>query len=447
MRILFRRVLCALLCLCLMAPCLAAAEGDASGMAFDLQFQMDPSAFPAEQQKVLAGIADMVNIITLQGTLDKAYTGCFDLNAQLMLSGQEDTRTSLRLFGNESLWNVQSSLLGSETLMVNMIATLEFAMKIYFHMNIPLQRVALFVSPYVHTSAFEALGSAWHSVMDLHEGQGAIPREDLLALAGELSAIAQDDRTFQMWVQAVALEAGYDETLMDFMASLPDWADTFLAEEGITVSAMGATETWRTGETTLFTRTAGDDLNAWSLTLPTTLEGYDVSVFCREGELLQVHITDEYEDVILDLCVKAETVANTAFSLDVDIAGVFLEEDMQLRLVGQRDGDYFTLSMLNPQTSQPQLTVSGTVTAYTPKTIPSFTAAQLLEGVNLLSINDETLSLLLGSVGSPLVKGVFPLLVHMPASSVQSLLDLATESGLLDVLLNGGATIDEEFYD
>jgi len=69
MRSFLRRALCALLCPCLLLPSLALAEEDATGLRFDLTFQMDPEAFPPEQRGIMRGIADLLNILTLQGTL------------------------------------------------------------------------------------------------------------------------------------------------------------------------------------------------------------------------------------------------------------------------------------------------------------------------------------------------------------------------------------------
>ena len=91
----------------------------------------------------------------------------------------------------------------------------------------------------------------------------------------------------------------------------------------------------------------------------------------------------------------------------------------------------------------------GTLEATTPSTVPEFTTAQLMEGMNLLSMNDVTLTELLGNVAQPMFDGLVPILVHMPASTVQSLLDLLTEHGVIDLLVNGGASeyneYDEEY--
>lgn len=456
MRSILRRALCALLCLCLL-PCAALAERDASGVRFDVAFSMDPQAFSPSQRPLATGLADLMNILTLKGSLDQAYTGCFDLNTEWMLNGEDATRTTLRLFGTEAFWGVESSLLGDEMLMVNMISLLEFSMKMYFHLEIPLQRLTLLISPYVHTSAFEALGNAWRGVLYAQEGERSIPRDQLLALASQLAEIAEDDRAFYYWTQSVGMEAGYDETLMEVMLTLPDWAESILAEDGITVTIKGATETWRTGETSLFTRTVEDSVTAWSISLPAFENGYAFSAFYNgqpDGEhILQVRVMDDYEDTTLDCTIRANNIPDLTreipitapFSLEVEMEGDFLEEKLHLLFEGEGEGNSFSLRMLNASTREPQLTMFGTLEPYTPSAIPEFTTAQLMEGMNLLSMNDVTLTELLNNVAQPMFDGLVPILVHMPASTVQSLLDLLTEHGVIDLLINGGAAEYEEY--
>lgn len=460
MRSFLRRALCALLCLCLLLPSLALAEEDATGLRFDLSFQMDPEAFPPEQRGIMRGIADLLNILTLQGTLERSFTDCFDLNAQVMLNRLEETRTTLRLYGMESCWGIESNLLGDEMLMVNLVALLEFSMKAYFHLNIPLQNLTLLISPFVHTSALDPLINSWRRVMLAKTTKRTISRKNILSMAKEMSAFAASDHVFQYWVQALALDAGYDEAIMEVMAALPEWAKSFVSSKGVSVTFKGATETWTTGKTTLFTRTAEDNVTAWSIMLPTTPNGFDASAYYNgqpDGEhTLQINITDEYQATVLDCLVKANNIPDltsevpisSPFSLEVKMSGAALKEPLHLLFLGEGQDGSFTLSMVDPQTRASQLTLSGTLMPYTPDVVPHFTSEEMSTGMNLLSMNDVTLAQLLNRITDPLLHGALPLLVHMPASSVQSILDLLTEHGVIDLLLNGGAaSAEEEYFD
>ena len=178
MRPLIRRALALLMCLCLLIPGLALAGEDVTGTRFSLKAQLIPSAFSADSnaQKTLSGLAQLLDALTLEGTIDHSFTGSFDLHAALSLYNLPETRTDLRVFGTDSHWCVQSSLFGNETLMINLLALLEFSIKAYSHLDIPLQRAALLATPYVHTSAFEALASAWNQVIGAQEGPRTISR-------------------------------------------------------------------------------------------------------------------------------------------------------------------------------------------------------------------------------------------------------------------------------
>lgn len=454
-----RRAVCMVLCMCLLLPSLALADQDASGLRFDLGFQMDVSAFPQEQQAGVQGFADLMNILTLKGTLENSFTGCFDLNTELLLNGAEETCTSLQVFGTEFAWNIGSSLLGDETLFVNLVALLEFSMKTYFHLDIPLQRFTLLISPYVHTSALDSMTSAWRRVMLSKEGKRTITRKQVSALANELAEIADTDSPFQYWVQALTLESGYDEEIMQTMAQLPEWVESFVPSSGIAVSVKGSTETWRAGETILFTRTEEDTVTAWSLALPATPNGYTITAGYTgqpSGEhLFQLNIVNEAGESVLDCCLQATGVTSLTesitlapdFSFQADLTGLAAKDGIHLLLEGTDQNGYVTVSLLNAQTRQPQLTMTGTIQAYTPTQAPSFTATQLASSFNLLSMNDVTLTQLMERIASPLARGALPLLVHMPASSIQSILNLLEEHRVIDLLLNGGTSADEEYFD
>ena len=216
MRFPFRRMLALLVCLCLLAPAPVQAEADVTGVRFSLQAQLEPSAFSvaSDTLKTLSGLSQLLDAMTLEGTLDRSFTGSFALNAALTLYGLPETRTELRVFGTDSHWCVQSSLLGDETLMINLLALLEFSIKAYSHLGIPLQRAALLATPYVHTSAFEALASAWNQVIGAKTGSRTISRAKVLSLAKQMAEIAADARALRSGVQAVALATGCDEVMI-----------------------------------------------------------------------------------------------------------------------------------------------------------------------------------------------------------------------------------------
>ena len=212
------RLLAALLCLTL-APFAALAEEADIGLRFDLTFQMDDAAYPQEDQALLEGVAELLNMMSLSGTLAVSAPS-FDMQFDLMLEDSEETRTSFRLYGLDTHYQLESSLLGDQGLMMNNLALLEFAMKAYFHLDMPLQYVALLISPYAHTSAFDWVRQEWNGVMHAQEGDRVIPRDAVLELAAYMSENAEMDRAFSFWVQALTLDAGYSDSIFEAMYGL-----------------------------------------------------------------------------------------------------------------------------------------------------------------------------------------------------------------------------------
>lgn len=453
MRFPFRRMLALLVCLCLLAPAPVQAEADVTGVRFSLQAQLEPSAFSAASDtlKTLSGLSQLLDAMTLEGTLDRSFTGSFDLNAALTLYGLPETRTELRVFGTDSHWCVQSNLLGDETLMINLLALLEFSIKAYSHLGIPLQRAALLATPYVHTSAFEALASAWNQVIGAKTGSRTISRAKVLSLARQMAEIASDDRAFRYWVQAVALESGYDEVMMEVIQALPEWAGEVIGSKGLVITVKGSTETWRTGNTTLFTRTIENGLDVWSLTLPPLPGGYSLSASGQSRNASQsfsLSITEESGGTVLNATLQAASLPETLpvsepFSVDISLAGEAAGDGTHLVLEGDGAQGQVTLSLRQFDVELPMVTISGQLLPYEPASVPSYTAADMT-GVNLLSINDTTLAELMQHILEPLVRGALPLLVHAPATGVQSLMDLLADSGILALLTEGNADGSED---
>ncbi len=445
---LIKRLAALLLCVALM-PIAALADGP-SGARFDLAFTLDSAACPAGEDSLLAQMAPLLSALTVSGTV--ALNGdCFDVNSVWLLDGAEETRTTLRLFGLPSHYGVQSSLLGDETVMINMLALLEFAMKAYAHLDLPLQRAALLAGPYVHTSAFEAMAEVWQPVLG-GSGSRTVAREDVLSLAESLSDLGRDDRAFQYWVRAVAAESGYDEAILSFLDELPDWADGFLSEDGLRITAENGMERWETGDVTLFRQ----DAASWSLTLPASSEGYALTasmISVVSGNTCDLAFTldascEEPGDVLalrLTAAGLPGTFSAAPFTLRYDATGDAVgEAGVHASLSCELDGERVSLRLMNHQTGAPFLTVSGTLVPETPAVAPAF-SPQDIEGVNILSVNDNSLSAFLSAVRAPLLRGLLPLIKHAPIASCQRLMDWFEASGILGLVTAGAAGEDAPF--
>ncbi len=450
-----KRALALALCLCLLTPALALAEGvrEGRGIRFTLEGELFPEHYPAKDQPLMKGLADLAAMLRLEGVLEYDADS-MDLNVDLLLDDAEETRTRFHLYGFDALWGIGSSLLGDQQVYLNMQATLEFAAKVYFHLGIPLQRAAFFLSPYIHKDAFQALRWEWEPVLFAQQGSRVIDRDTLLTLAERLSAVAEDDRSLIYWIYAVGLESGYDGAITDALAGLADWWDSFLAEDGLTITVDGDKETWTTGEYTLFTRRVKDGWTTLSVSLPATPEGYALSGFCalrEEGTTvdadLRLTITQEGGS-ILDWRLSADSLptalpVSVPFDLTWNITGEAVPDGFHIRLEGEGQNGDFALRQLDAATGETMMALRGTAIAVTPVTPLDYTTADFT-GVELYSLSDASLSELVRNVARPLLEGLLPLAVRAPASACQSLMDLVTDTGILDMLTSPMSSLEED---
>ncbi|MGN0746626.1 MAG: hypothetical protein ACI4ML_08120 [Aristaeellaceae bacterium] len=455
---LFKRLTALLVCLCLLVPCLAGAEG-VHAVRFTMEAEVNPDAYPEEDRALMTALAGLIDMISLEGTFEYNDENSIDLNVQMLLEQAEETRTTFRLYGCENTWALQSSLLGDQQLFFPLTSLLEFCMKAYFHLNVPLQRVGLLLTPYVHKDAFATFTSLWDSVMNARTGSRTIAREDVLDLAARISEAAWTDRAFTYWVMAVALESGYDTAITDAFTGMRAWADSFLDEDGVTVTVAGEDQTWSTGGTTLFSRTVRDGWTTLSLSLPASPDGYVLSGFLtmrNTGAILnadaRLTVTLEGES-ILDLRFSADDLpmvipAAGPFAFTWDATGAAVPEGFRLRFEGTSVDGAFTVRQLDAATGETMLTLRG-IAAPGQNVSPLNWTAKDLNGLAFFSVSDTTLSQFAADVLPTFAKGVLPLLAHAPVKACQTLMDLVTGTGILDLMTSSTTrldSVDEESY-
>jgi hypothetical protein len=436
-----RRLSAMLLCLMLL-PIAAFAETASVGYGFDVSFSMDASTYPESDQTLMQGIADTLNMLTLSGTF--AMEGnSFDLTSELLLENDEDTRTSLHIYGTDTHYQIGSSLLGDQELLLNNLALLEFAIKAYNHLGMPLQYPALLVSTYAHTSAFDWIRDNWNDVMNAEEGDRVIARDDVIELASYAAENAEQDRAFYYWLAALALESGYSDMVLETITELPDWLDGILDDEGITVTCEEDTETWSSGEETFFTRTANEESESFSLTLPMLPDGNTVEAnYQRTYEDGNIELTilianEEDETTMLDASVTLTGWTDTLpmngdADLQVALSGEMVPNAVNAHFTYHAEDGQMALSQLDAETDAAMLTLQGTLTEQE-LSAPAY-SAENLNGVNVFSLNDSSMKTLVTDIVEPFVKGVVPLLKHLPLSAYESVFSLLEQYGILDML-------------
>lgn len=447
-----KRFLALLLCLFLLP---AGALGEAADcLRFRATFDMNAEAYPDGVQAIVPGLADLVNEMSVEGTLT-GRDGLFDLKADLLLSGQERTRTDLRVFGSESNWLVRSSLLGSETLSIDLIALLEFAVKGYSHLGIPFQRVAIMATPYVHQNGIASLTDAAKPILLAGSSSRSISRQALEKLAEQLADIADTDRAFLNWTMALAMETGYDAYIRSMMAQLPAWIDSFVPAAGIDVAVDADLEIWSAGQLTLYRReTNQSGAQALSLTLPPMTDGSILTLEAAaqpDGDLLHISLDLLLRDgngrTLLSLRVNGSSPVTLpvtrAFSITWDAEGEMIGGDgVHLCFDGEPTTDGVILRQMTPDRSATMLTVTARLSSAKVDFIPEAVG----DATSLLNVNSETLKDLMTRIASPLVRGLLPLIAQAPASSCQTVMNLLEDSGVFG-LLTGGFESEEGGWD
>ena len=444
-----KRALALLLCL-LLLPVWTLADA-AEGQRFRLTFEMDADAYPADVRDITPGIADLLRELTIDGTL-LTDGSKFDLQAELLLGDQERTRTALRLFNNLNTWYLASPLLGDVVLSAYMPALLEFCLKGSTHLGVPFQRVAICL-PRVHTDGVASLVSAASPVLFAREGSRSVRRSDVISLAHRLAELAETDRAFIYWTQGIAAETGYNWVIMDAVAQLPAWVESFVPGSGLTITVNGSLETWTAGSLTILRReTDLSGAQSLSVTLPPLPDGTTVTFDAAmqpDGGLIHgsfdLLVTDAAGDTVARLhadgSLPASLPVTRPFFLVWEAEGPAVGGDgVHLYFEGEGDGQTVTVRQLTPDRSAVMLTVTAALEPARGELSPLPESA-----VALFSVETSSLNALMQQIISPLVRGVLPLIAQVPASACQTLMNLLEDSGIFDLLTNGFDT--EGSYD
>lgn len=448
-----KKGLALLLCLILLPVWALAAEGQ----HFHLTFEMNADAYPADVQDIMPGIADLVNEVTLEGTL-LTEGGEFDLRAELTLSGRERTRTALQLFSTAEVWNFSSSLLGDTVVSANIPAVLEFCMKTYSHMGVPLQRVAIWLVPPVHTYGLNAVTGAARPVLFAQEGSRTVSRDALMELAGKLADIADTDMPFRFWAQGLAMESDHDWVILDAMMQLPEWVESFVPDSGIEITVDETSETWVAGDVTLLRRETNlSGAQQLTVTLPPLPDGTVLTLDAAlqpDGDLLhgsfELVVIDGWDELMLRLhadgSLPASLPVTRPFFLTWEAEGAAVsDEGVHLYFEGEGDGHTVILRQLTPDHAATMLTVTAALEPargeLTPKPDPE-------HDVGLMNLESSSLRALMQRIASPLVRGLLPLIAQAPASSCQTLMNLLEGSGIFSLLTDGfGGDAEDDEWD
>ena len=420
-----RKTLC---CLTALLMCLLPALSLAEGVRFTLQADIDPVQLPQKHRQTLEGLASLADAAALAGTL-QWHEGSFDLETALTLEGDgRPLQVTLHLYGLDSHWGLTSSLLGDEALMINNAALLEFGMKARTWLGLPLDQAAL-LHPYTHAHSLAAARPLLAPLLPEACGTWALSQGELNALAEELYTLCCEDAALSRYLEAMGLLDG-TLALLDALTAM---------DTGLTVTRTEDSLLWEAGPVTLLSLKENEGTLLLDVQLPV---------------LGSLHGTLRQDAGFAAGAVRIQTAEGSTeasftlpTNLDCPLPGFFLTLEHSegsttrtLRMEGERLGSVWVFHLYEAPFEYPWATVTATMTPFAPEEPPRYTP-EMIGGMNILSVNGDSLAALMQRIREPLLKGGFDLLVAAPADAVQTLMDLLEDAGVIDLLtdaMSGG---------
>ncbi len=366
---------------------LALVPAMAEGVDFAASFEVYPDAWPSGTESLAEGLQTLLEAAAIDGQLVQngdAFHLRFDFGF-----GAQGHRSTFEVFGVPSHYGVRSSLLGDTQLMVNNLALAEFGLKANNYLGVPLHRAAL-MAPYVHTSAWDVLAGVMSPLLPETDGTVVLSADTARGVISQALTLCEQDRTVRCYVQALGIDPwGLADALYVICA------------DGLTVCRDGKTLTWSAGERMLMRSAAGE--GGFVMTVNADVLQADVKVN-RHAVFVSVHGDAVESPIYVDVSVDP----------------------------GQRDGVY-AVTLRDPG-GDAMLTATISTTDAKEPVLSADHTAEDITGVNVLSVNSETLAELMRIVSPDLLREGILLLADAPAKAVQHLMDALEESGILPML-------------
>lgn len=377
----------------------------------------------------------LLTVSTLEGEFHKTGDG-FLLDASLLMGdGRNASHTDVSVFGADSHWGIRSSLLGATELMVNNSALLAFGCKARDWYGIPLDKAALLL-PYTHENALSGPRELLAPLFPEETGSRTLSRAEIDELGTELIRLCDEDAAFNRWLEVTGLY----KTAVRYIRRVISLPPMILPS--VTVTRTEGELRWTVLLVELLSIRETESGVNLKLSIPTIIQA-TASMTKANGRFdgsLSINMDDEV--VITGSCaLPADPDCSMTISAVLDAKAPFLPEDgMHLLIEGEMKDGSVVLRQVSPKDHSVLMTVRARVEPAEYRELPDC-RPEALAGVNILSINSESLRRLMADVQDPLLSGILDLVVAAPAPAVQSLMDAAEDSGLLDLLtdsISGG---------
>ena len=431
----------------------------AIGYDFDLFFRLNPKAFPGKQQTHAQGYADLLEILELKGTYAASdyVTPSVDITCSVIPTTKPESALDFHLYGVQSHLVLTSPLLGDEPLLLNNSALMEFSMKAYNLLNLPLPYLAL-LYPYTADNAFASVKQSWVYRLGKQRKTQALTIAQFANLAADWEELLESDAALTEWFRALSLKSEYVARLEDELMAIPSYLTDILAKGQdiqLTVKKKEGLRTLANVDGVFYTRQQAEGTDTVNIDLPLTDAGFHPQLrYELKSDDVERHFTllidysseaaeeEEAESLLtlnLDMASPVSWPVSHTFVTTVSLTGE-LPPRVQLRLqaetkdTGEIDAHFF-LPGENGASDAEVLQVFGTVIPRQLEAAPSYWEGNFVEYTNLFSVNDSSLRELAGRAAKPLLQGILDFLIEVPASACQSVMDDLTSSGLLSMAL------------
>lgn len=443
----------ALLCFCL--PASAAEKEAAQAWSFSFSLHLNEEAVSSGLRDRARGYAALFDALRFEGTYARSLSSsAFELQLSVIPVDPEASPVSFRIHGLPHSMMVGSPLMGEEQFVLDNDALLEFCMKGYEHLGLPLPYVALML-PYTWENAFRFVLADWEGMMQARTPEGIIPAAAVSTLADKWTRRLESDPHIMVFSTSLGLDTGFDAAFHQFLADAPAYlTKEVTGGEDIRIVSSEGGETWSSGCGEFVSRSDSPEHRRLSVFLPPMESGYQPSFLFQQtltqsrlsGQIaLSVSQTLPEKEDLLDLRVSAAALPES-WPADCDslvnfnlTGGLFANLGFTGFLKGAADGSLaleIRKPSLEPEPGDLLLSLTGSLLPVEGDvTLDAYDEAEANAATSILHVNETSLKPFVEKILPTFAGGFLKFLFGIPTAACQVVLDDLTDYGVLGMLL------------
>lgn len=333
-----RRLLCLVCAVLLIAGTVPALSEDSSpdhSYDFDLTFSLNTDAFPGLLRARVSGYASLINRLGLRGNLSwSTETQSVDLDAVLYLTDNPSATFPFRLYGAKKRMFFTSPMIDDATIMLNMEALMEFAIKVNNNLGFPMPHLAL-LDPYTTEFAVAGLIQSWQEAIGTFTESGKVLPAQFRRLSKLWENEFQNSDCLCLWTMGVSSVSEAPSVVESELNSIPDYLLTATGTRPVQVTVSPGSQVWQAASgDVLFARQESEGALSLVLSLPASDTGYVPFFSCSGRDDGRSFTFDLAASVTLDPSASAGTDSGEDYGFSDDDGGYGDDEDES----GQYDG-------------------------------------------------------------------------------------------------------------